>query len=169
MGHYFVFSLIFNCINCNHHLSIVLVIFSIVKMPIISIMSIDFSISLICFNTDYFVSRWYYICFISSLSLLIQQSLLWKLDLIGCFIFSDWSFILLNGNFVQILFWTVVCFVSLRVLLFPQIEIGFKIIIYNILLNYIKYIDIYWHILKILKCIDIYWNILMYIAVYCFN
>ena len=64
----------------------------------------------------------------------------------------------MNGNFVQILFWTVVCFVSHHILLFPQIEIGFKIIIYNSLLNYIKYIDIYWK----------YWNVLIYIAVYCY-
>ena len=92
----------------------------------------------------------------SSLSLLIWQSLLWKLDLISCFIFSDWSFILLSGNFVRILLWTVVCFVSHCVLLFPQIEIGFKIIIYKSLLNYIRYIDIYWK----------YWNVLIYIAVY---
>ena len=92
----------------------------------------------------------------SSLSLQIWQSLLWKLDLISCFIFSDWSFILLNGNFVQILFWTVVCFVSHHILLFPQIEIGFKIIIYNSLLKYIRYIDIYWK----------YWDVLIYIAVY---
>ena len=117
-----------NHINCNRINWINRI--DVVKTSIILIISIELSIGLICFNTGYYCQVDSIIFFqFSSLNLLIRQSLLWKLDLISCFILSDWSFILVDGNFVQILFWTVVCFVSHRVLLFPQIEIGFKIVI----------------------------------------
>ena len=125
------FSLIFNCINwnCINLSQIVLIVLNIVKMSFILIIFVEIFHSVwLVSMLMIFVSRWYYICF-NFPHLQIWQSLLWKLDLDSCFRFSDWSFILLNGNFIQFLVLTVVCFVLHHVLLFPQIEIGFKIVI----------------------------------------
>ena len=133
----FVFFFIFNWFNCNCNricLKFLLVIWYIVKMLcywsyIVEIFLYQFiSTGLVNFNTGDFC-KWMllYLFQFSFLHLPIWQRLLWKLDLDSCFRFSDWSFILLSGNFIQILTLTVVCFVSHHVLLSQQIKIGFKL------------------------------------------
>ena len=112
----------FSC-NCIHLSQIVLVLFNIVEMLLIIycwdvLYQFIKSTGLVNFNTGDFC-KWMllYLFQFSFPHLPIWQRLLWNLDLDSCFRFADWSFILVNGNFIWILILTVVCFVSHHVLL----------------------------------------------------
>ena len=77
----------------------------------------------------------------SSLHLLLRQRLLWKSDFISCVRFSDWSLILVSGNFIQILTLTVgfLCFTSRSAVYTNKNRFSFCYIIH--LLNCIIYGD----------------------------
>ena len=171
MEHYFVFSLIFNCANCNNcfnctnhyqlyqfnHLKCMDHIEYCQNANHINYVNWIFNRSDLFQCTDYFVSRWYYICFyFSSFSLLNRQSLLLKVrsqQFVWYFRLEFHSFEWeLSSDLVLnccLFCFTLLAAVSTNINRFQKLKYT---IIY---INYTESIDIYWYIL---------WYIMIYLS-----